>query len=878
MTRGGGVLIAANSSLHISRVDCSVLRTNFPSIDVVGNKCLSCHITFYIFVLYIPPDITNLEFGQFFDEFELLLCNIQPDNVIILGDFNTPLFSSTSNDAKSYRIQNLLEFLSISQLNTIPNEYGKTLDLILSNCNCHIFHDNSPLVTEDKHHPALFITFSINKPTSNKFSIELSHRNYNFKKANYPALYNEILTTDWTFLTHFSDVNMACDALYAKFYSILDNHVPYFIPRNNKYPPWYSVELKTIIREKEHYFRQYKKHRREIDLSNFKQKRAISKSLAHRDYKHYVVKCGNSIKNDPKRFWSFVNSKKGQTRIPSLMHHDNTELNNPQSIVDAFSDYFKSVFLQSNGDVDINEDFGININMPHLTIDRLTEDEVALSMKKLKNKMTCGPDRCPSFLIRDCAVVLSRPLTIIFNLSLKQGMFPDIWKSASVCPILKHGDPSDVTNYRPITLLCNFAKVFEMSLYNRIYPVIRPIISIDQHGFMEKRSTNTNLIYFSQFLSNVIDQQGQVDVIYTDFSKAFDRLDHRILLIKMEQFGFSTSLIQLLSSYLTNRSQYVLYNGFHSNIYKVTSGVPQGSNLGPLLFLIFINDLNNQITCQKLLFADDLKIFSPIKTACDCDSLQADLDNLTHWCSLNLLDLNISKCKTITFSRKVTVINYDYHINSETLTRTDSIKDLGIHFDSELSFSSHIELTVKSSMKMLGFVLRLGQDFQDNVVLINLYFAYVRSKLEYCSLVWNPIYACYIDSLESVQRKFLKFLCFRIDGRYPERGYNNISLLNRFNINSLNFRRNFYSIKFLHMLLNNNVDSPNILGQLNFLVPRLNNRRTNTFYNPSAHTNILLKSPIHTMCFNYNSICNVCDIFNCTIYTLFNKFKNISNL
>ena len=166
---------------------------------------------------------------------------------------------------------------------------------------------------------------------------------------------------------------------------------------------------------------------------------------------------------------------------------------------------------------------------------------------------------------------------------------------------------------------------------------------------------------------------------------------------------------------------------------------------------------------------------------------------------------------------------------------------------------------------MLGFIIRLSQDFQDKDVLITLFSAYVRSKLEYCSLVWNPIYDCYIKSIESVQRKFLKFLIFRIDGRYPNRGCDYQYLLNRLDFDSLKFRRHFYSLKFLHMLLHNRVDSPDLLYQLNFLVPRLSSRNMLTFYSPLANTNIVLKSPINTMCSNYNVISVSCDIFNCSL-------------
>lgn len=575
-------------------------------------------------------------------------------------------------------------------------------------------------------------------------------------------------------------------------------------------------------------------------------------------------------------FWSFVNNKKGKTRIPGTMRHNDEELHNPQDIVEAFSRLFEQAFPHSEPNDTIDIDLNIGVNFPSLNVNNLSEEEITDSIKKLKNKMTSGPDCIPSFLIRDCAYVLCQPLKILFNLSLKLGTFPDIWKKARVCPILKQGDSSDIANYRPITLLCNFAKVFEMSLYNRIYPLVKNVISVDQHGFMEKRSTTTNLLCFTQCLSDNIDMRGQVDVIYTDFSKAFDRIDHCLLLSKLQLYGCSTVLVQFFSSYLTNRLNYVTYNGFTSNPYTVTSGVPQGSNLGPLFFALFVNDLNDTLSCKKLFFADDLKIFASINSIDDCHMLQRELNKVAQWCHLNSLVLNITKCKVVTYSRKDELIDYDYHIDTQSLSRTDSTRDLGVFFDSKLSFAKHIELTVSSSMKTLGFILRLSQVFHDNGVLIKLFYCYIRSKLEYCSLIWSPIYEYQVKSIESVLRKFLKFLCFRTDGRYPNRGCDQTYLLNRFNFDSLQFRRQFYSVKFLYLLIHNRVDCPPALSQLNFLVPRAASRNPLTFYCQPARTNIMLKSPIFVICSNYNSICDTCDIFNCSINTIYTSLKNCS--
>lgn len=257
---------------------------------------------------------------------------------------------------------------------------------------------------------------------------------------------------------------------------------------------------------------------------------------------------------------------------------------------------------------------------------------------------------------------------------MKTSVFPNKWKVAKAFPIFKAGDISCVSNYRQISLLCNFAKVLEIILYNRIYLATKNILAPCQHGFMSKKSTTTNLVSFTQTVSGIMDERGQVDSLYTDFTKAFDRIDHQLLLQKLSKFGFNLNLLDFFKSYLTDREQFVFYNGYKSSTYLATSGVPQGSNLGPLLFLLFIDDLCIELQCEGLIFADDLKIYKSIITENDCINLQNNLDIVSHWCVLNKVGINAAKCKVVTFTKKKNHIIYIYKINNTTLERANIIK------------------------------------------------------------------------------------------------------------------------------------------------------------------------------------------------------------
>lgn len=465
-------------------------------------------------------------------------------------------------------------------------------------------------------------------------------------------------------------------------------------------------------------------------------------------------------------------------------------------------------------------------------------------------------------------MIFSAPLCALFNLILSTATFPEQWKLSRICPILKDGNPSDIKNYRPIAILSNFAKVFEMTVYTILFSKVRNFISPNQHGFVTSRSTLTNLAEFTQFVSSNIDNRGQVDVVYTDFSKAFDKVNHGLLIYKLDHLGFSNSLLRLFRSYLSQRKLYVSYNGFKSNTFIATSGVPQGSNLGPLLFILFINDLSLSLRSNHLFFADDLKLFLNIHSISDCLNLQLSIDLVEEWCSKNQLPINVDKCKICSFTHKTQPILFNYNLNATALKRCNSVKDLGVIMDDKFSFSNHINQMVNTAYKTLGFVIRNSSNFNDVAALKCLYYSLVRSKLEYCSIIWYPFYRTHIDLVESVQRRFLKFLSYRADGYYPPRGYNHSFLLQRFNFDSLHTRRVLASLSLLFKLFHNRIDSASMLNMFDLRVPRLGSRDHCMFYCHNVRTNLGKKSPVYVMSINFNQISSLCDLHTCTLKNL----------
>ena len=522
------------------------------------------------------------------------------------------------------------------------------------------------------------------------------------------------------------------------------------------------------------------------------------------------------------------------------------------TVVDAFSNAFSASFLGHACDA-ANTD-GKSVHMPSFRFGYVTEEEIVAILRGLPGGMTSGDDQVPGFLLHDCRYVFAEPLAAIINMTVRSSVFPSRWKITRVTPVLKKGDPALVGNYRPISIISNFSKACEIFFYRQIFGHVKPFLSPSQHGFHPGRSTETNLSCFVQYISDSIECGQQVDVVYTDFSKAFDKMSHDVMLTTLGEYGFCDSAVALVRSYLHARTNYVSYNGYRSGCYTATSGVPQGSNLGPLLFIIYINDVLSMLPCESLAYADDLKIFVRIQTPEDSLMLQESLGILTRWCHSSGLRLNVDKCTVMSYGTMRTPNIHTYYIGDLPLSRSVIVRDLGVTFDCKLSFSEHIEAICGQALRSLGFVFRSAKLFAGADVLCVLYSAYVRSRLEYCSLVWYPYYVCHQLIVEKVQRRFLKFLSFRRAGVYPERGVDYTTLLAEHNFRSVQERRELRSCRFLGGLISGVIDCPDLLRRISFHVPRIAARTSDLFRVPNARTNISIRSPIGHMTRNGNRL------------------------
>jgi Reverse transcriptase (RNA-dependent DNA polymerase) len=291
-----------------------------------------------------------------------------------------------------------------------------------------------------------------------------------------------------------------------------------------------------------------------------------------------------------------------------------------------------------------------------------------------------------------------------------------------------------------------------------MYKNLQRLISDNQHGNVKGRSIVSNLLEYTSFILKSMEDGIQVDSIHTDFSNAFDKVRHQLLLIKLA-LAVPPDGCGLLRSYFSGRTLRIRIESCVSKEIKVTSRVPQGSHLGPLCFTWFVNDIAQIFKYVRVIFyADDMKMYLPVGSSQDCLKIQRDLDRLTAWCENNMLPLNVNKCKTITFTWSFHPINASYVLNGKILERVCSMTDLmGVILDSNLSFREHIDSVVNKGTAMFGFIKRLSRKFRDPYTLKVLYVTYIRYKLEYANCVWQPFYVTRINRIERThQEKFMK--------------------------------------------------------------------------------------------------------------------------
>ena len=353
-------------------------------------------------------------------------------------------------------------------------------------------------------------------------------------------------------------------------------------------------------------------------------------------------------------------------------------------------------------------------------------------------------------------------------MSLKEGVVPFEWKEANIIPLFKKGSRNKSENYRPVSLTSVICKLLERLIKDHMvdFLVKHKLLNSSQHGFLKARSCLTNMLCFLEEITKWIDVGSPVDIIYLDFQKGFDKVPHQRLLLKLKAHCIGDSITDWIEQWLTDRRQRVVVDGEVSNWKSVLSGVPQGSVLGPILFLIYINDLDDSITSNVLKFADDTKLFRKVNTDGDKQHLQNDLDRLVKWSEKWQMLFNFGKCKCLHTGHGN--LNVNYKMGATVLGTTIKEKDLGVTISADMKVSEQCGIAASKGNQILGLIRR-NITYKGKKLIIPLYKAIVRPHLEYCIQAWRPYRKKDIDTLERIQRRATKMIPELRDLSYEER-------------------------------------------------------------------------------------------------------------
>ena len=593
-------------------------------------------------------------------------------------------------------------------------------------------------------------------------------------------------------------------------FPLIDRHIPKIKISSTSQPMWYDAETHNLCREKD---RLHKKWRdtdpNDIDL---KKQRGLKFSDSRRKFKNLVKrKMKDNFEDDDdtnlitKKFWSYVKVNSKSYRIPELIHLGNVFRTEPLQQAELFNEHFFSQFSEvSHYDtpVDVRNFLQLDIDFSPLRILDI--------LNNLNVNKAVGPDKIHGRLLKNCSNVLSRPLSILFRKCYKSSIIPSEWKMALVVPVHKKGPKADVENYRPISLISLVMKVMEKLVRDELMLRCNDIIDSRQHGFVPGKSCCTQLIGFCDSLALSLNSRIRSDVIYFDFAKAFDSVNHDIIITKLKSlYNINGLLLRFIKNYLHGRMQSVVLGNCSSRTLAVLSGVPQGSILGPSLFVLFLNDITLGLNpgTNIVMYADDTKLWREITCENDNVILQSDIDYLMDWAIRNKMRFHPSKCKVLMVSSfnppfwDLPFGQHHYSMGEDFLDYADSEKDLGILINGTLNFNEHASMLYSKANQKFGLLKRTCHFVDSTSRKRVLYLTMVRSLFEHCPVVWRPASVSIIDKLEGLQKRALKWILNDYSVSYSNGPLYYIHC-KQLNILPIKFRFDYHDLKIFHEIVN----------------------------------------------------------------------------
>ena len=831
----GGLITYINSQLNASVIDIENDSAVWEGLFVLV-KDINNEKEIAIGNIYRPPYDNNNEtnINTFVSELNPIIGNISESNreLIVAGDFNINLLHV--NICNKEHFGNFLDLMlgySLIPKITLPTRLSENSCSLIDNIFCPISQHNitSPggiiYSTISDHFPC-FVSLKVG---NSKF-METSRR-YVKKRVNSSEAYNALLAdleindiTNSLNLDPYCDPNQNYNTFHDHLTKLKEKHLPYKFVKFNKYRhksnKWITHGILRSIKYRDKLYMDYRRATKDtfqyfdlkIKLASYN--KLLKKTIREAKCSYYNQEF-ESNKCNIRKIWGTINeiicrTKNNGHGIKSILINNNIKTNDPKMIVDKFNDFFSKIGsnLSKHVSQTTSKNYRQFLNTTILTsfnFSLASELEVKKIIRALKTKTSSGHDGISVKLLKFLTPALIKPLTLIINQSLLSGIFPDLLKVAKVVPLFKKGDSLMVDNYRPISLLPSISKVFEKVVYIQLseYFSKNKLFYAGQFGFREKHSTELATLELMDRIISALDQKHLPLSIFMDLSKAFDTLNHEILLKKLQYYGINGTALHWFSSYLINRKQYVELNNTSSTISTLNIGVPQGSILGPLLFLIYINDMPNASNAFKfILYADDSTLFSTIEYTLPMQAnvnsmLDEEINRVYEWLVANKLVLNIGKTKYMIFhpyQKDITALTPTLSINGVAIEKVEQFDFLGVTLDEYINWKPQTnKLAVKLS-KYSGILNKLKR-YLPSHILKTLYCSLIQSHLNYAILAWG--YQC--GRLEKNQKRLLRIITNSKYNAHTDPLFKQLELLKLSDLVTLNALKFYY--KYSNMLL-----------------------------------------------------------------------------
>ncbi len=811
---GGGVALYVKDTLICSELlsytddVCDLLIVKIEDINLIA------------VLAYKPPDTTK-------DQFDILLNKIRATlgvlgspspNILLLGDFNIPnmtwkqidnqIIPEHKESRHAEALLNLCEHFHLNQQITEPTRLGNFLDLIFTNNESLIYNI---IVSDSTYSDHRIIevqgnfTCPQNPPRERLHTGLFGNFNFNNKDINWEEINQELDSVDWNTSLRNLNPTECLHIISDTVRKTCRTHIPL---RRKKRRNKLERERRRLykrrkliterLQTKEQPERLKQKYLKEIKAIEYNLK--TSYQIQETEDENKAI---HGIRENPKYFFSYAKQKSRTTsNIGPLKKSDGSFTVNDKEISELLRQQYETVFSDPIQALKIEEPETFFMNNepiePQILDICFTHLDIERAIDSMPLHSAPGPDTWSSMLLKKCKTALCKPLAILWRKSLDTGDIPDTLKTADIAPLHKGGSKSIPKNYRPIALTSHIIKIFERVVRSKIteYLESHNLYNPGQHGFRAGRSCLSQLLVHYDRVLETVERKQNVDVIYTDFAKAFDKCDHGVIAHKLKKTGISGKLGRWIHTFLTNRSQTVVVNHTKSEHSTVKSSVPQGTVLAPLLFLILIGDIDTYTTHSTVSsFADDTKISMDITSKANTENLQSDVNEIFRWAKENNMLFNEEKFQLIRYGNDMEIKSTtSYKTEShQTISQKTHVKDLGVIMSSDLTFSEHNSTKATAVRKLVGWILRTFRT-RDTMPMMTLFKSLVLSRIEYCSVLTSPYKQGEIGELEQIQKSFTAHIS-------PVKHLDYWQRLQALNLYSLERRRERYIIIYTWKIL-----------------------------------------------------------------------------